>query len=419
MKLKNLIWRVTLSCWAASTLSGAPVGAQTSAASGFRTYTASEIVVAQPRTWEQLKSEVQGRSDRQRYPLTGMSSEDVRAILGRINSLDNDEWGRSWAQTAREYMTKGRQLEATDRRAAGEAYIMAWRYAGFGAWPSITSAQKQGALDLSVEAFQRYGRLQEQPIERIEIPFEGGKLPILVQLPRSARPVPVMISIGGLDSFKEYVGERYGPVYMKHNIGWVGVDAPSTGETKLRPDAKAEAAYSAVVDYLLKRSDVDPSRIGVQGVGMGGYWATRVAFAEAKRLKLAVNWAGPLDAAWAPEQLLGALGSREYLFGLPSALLTQSGFSSLVELVNNQQQLSIVKMGLVDKPTPSMLVVNGLKDTLVPAADTLLLLQHGMPKAAWINPQGFHLARSAQWNDERVMDEVIMPWVVATFGPGK
>jgi len=209
--------------------------------------------------------------------------------------------------------------------------------------------------------------------------------------------------------------ERYGPVYMKHNIGWVGVDSPSTGETKVRPDAKAEAAYSAVVDYLLKRTEVDATRIGVQGVSMGGYWATRVAFAEAKRLKLAVNWAGPLDTAWAPEKLLGGLGSREYLFGLPPALLSQSGFSSLADLVNNQQQLSIVKMGLVDKPAPPMLVVNGLKDTLVPAADTLLLLQHGMPKAAWINPQGFHLARSAEWNDERVMDEVIMPWVTETF----
>jgi len=97
-----------------------------------------------------------------------------------------------------------------------------------------------------------------------------------------------------------------------------------------------------------------------------------------------VNWAGHLDTAWAPEKLLGAPGSREYLFGLPAALLSQSGFSSLAELVNSQQQLSILKMGLVDKPTPSMLVVNGLKDTLVPAADTMLLLQHGMPKAAWI-----------------------------------
>jgi len=96
---------------------------------------------------------------------------------------------------------------------------------------------------------------------------------------------------------------------------------------------------------------VDPTKIDVQGVSMGGYWATRVAFAEAKRLKLAVNWAGPLDAAWAPEKLLGALGSREYLFGLPPAPSTQSGFASLAELVNNQQQLSIVKMGLVDKPT--------------------------------------------------------------------
>jgi esterase FrsA len=414
MNWSHLIRPGAWACVTATALLSLGVAAQTSAP-GVRTYSASEIVVAPPRTWDELRAEVQGRTDRQRYPLTGMRSDDVRAILGRINSLDNDEWGRSWAQTGREYLAKGRQLEASDRKAAGEAYIMAWRYAGFGAWPSVTSPQKQASFELSLEAFQRYGRLQEQPIERVEIPFEGGKLPILIQLPRSTRPVPVLISIGGLDSFKEYVAERYGPVYMKHDIGWVGVDSPSTGETRLRPDAKAEAAYSAVIDYLLKRSDVDAARIGVQGVSMGGYWATRVAFAEAKRLKLAVNWAGPLDAAWAPEKLLGSLGSREYLFGLPPALLSQSGFSSLAELVNNQQQLSIVKMGLVDKPTPSMLVVNGIKDTLVPAADTLLLLQHGMPKAAWINPQGFHLARSADWSDERVMDEIIMPWVTETF----
>lgn len=372
-----------------------------------------DIAIAPPRTWDELRAEVQLRTDRQVYPLTGMLTEDVRTILGRIDNLDNDAWGRSWSAMARDWLARGEALEATDRKGAAAAYIMAWRYGSFGAWPSATSAEKRKSLETGLNAFARYGRLQEQPIERIEVRFDGGVIPILLQLPKTDGPAPVMLSLGGLDSFKEYVAERYGPVYMKQQIGWVGLDAPNTGETKLLPRPGVEKAYSAVIDYLLTRKDIDASRIGLQGVSMGGYWAARLAFAEPKRLKLAVNWAGPLDAAWAPRQIRGALSSKEYLFGLPAALLSQSGWSSLAELVERQQELSIVAMGLVDKPTPQrMLIVNGLKDTLVPAADTLLLLQHGTPKSAWVNPEGIHLARSAEWNDERIMQQIVMPWIV-------
>ena len=52
-------------------------------------------------------------------------------------------------------MAKGRQLEASDRKATGEAYSAARRYASFGAWPAVTSPEKQNAFDLSPEAFSR------------------------------------------------------------------------------------------------------------------------------------------------------------------------------------------------------------------------------------------------------------------------
>jgi hypothetical protein len=42
----------------------------------------------------------------------------------------------------------------------------------------------------------------------------------------------------------------------------------------------------------------------------------------------------------------------------------------------------------------------------------MLLLQHGTPKSAWVNPEGIHLARSAEWNDERILQQIIMPWIV-------
>jgi hypothetical protein len=61
-----------------------------------------------------------------------------------------------------------------------------------------------------------------------------------------------------------------------------------------------------------------------------------------------------------------------------------------------------------------MLVVNGLHDSLVPAEDSLLL-QSGTPKSAWLNPGGIQLGRSSECNDERIMREMIMPWIVQTM----
>jgi esterase FrsA len=253
--------------------------------------------------------------------------------------------------------------------------------------------------------------LQEPRIERIQIPFEGGTFPVYLQLPKSDHPVPVIISIGGLDSYKEYVAERYGPVYMKRSFGYVAVDGPHTGEATVRADEHGERIYSAVIDFLLSRSDVDRSRIGVQGVSNGGYWSTRTAFTEASRLRFAINWAGPLDQAWSSDAMRRAISSREYLFDLAQAFMAVYGYDTPEALIAGLPKLSIVKLGILDHPTPAMLIVNGLKDTLVPAADTLLLLQHGTPKSAWINPNGIHIGRTPDWPDERIMREVIMPWI--------
>lgn len=145
---------------------------------------------------------------------------------------------------------------------------------------------------------------------------------------------------------------------MRHDVAYVAVDAPNTGEAAVAADENGERIYSAVIAWLLTRKEIDPKRIGVQSVSLGGYWATQVAFAEAARLKLAVNWAGPLDVAWSTEQLRRALGSREYLFDLPQALMTVWGYDTPEALLAGQPRMSIVKQGLLAKPTPSMLVVN-------------------------------------------------------------
>ena len=81
-------------------------------------------------------------------------------------------------------------------------------------------------------------------------------------------------------------------------------------------------------------------------------------------------------------------------------------------------KLSLVTQGLLGKPTTSMLVIGGVKDTQVPIADLDLLLNSGdVPKEAWINPSGGHLGREPKgWTDPVIFRKVIMPWEIRMLG---
>jgi hypothetical protein len=74
-------------------------------------------------------------------------------------------------------------------------------------------------------------------------------------------------------------------------------------------------------------------------------------------------------------------------------------------------------MGLLDQPSAPMLLVNGLKDSQIPIADLLLLLQHGDAKDAWVNPIGGHMGRSPDWPSRRIFDDVLMPWMLRHLAP--
>src|SRR5713101_4616275 len=62
--------------------------------------------VAPQRTLEELKAEAQARADRNGYPLIGLKPEEVREALGRLTSLDRDEWAASWSLVGDRYMAK-------------------------------------------------------------------------------------------------------------------------------------------------------------------------------------------------------------------------------------------------------------------------------------------------------------------------
>jgi len=108
----------------------------------------------------------------------------------------------------------------------------------------------------------------------------------------------VVLFFDGFDITKELQYLRGVPDLVKRGISCLVMDGPGTGEAirfrghYLRHDY--EVAGSACVDYLEKRADVDPAKIGVVAVSLGGYYAPRCASLE-PRFAACIAWGAQWD----------------------------------------------------------------------------------------------------------------------------
>jgi pimeloyl-ACP methyl ester carboxylesterase len=373
--------------------------------------TASAMAQLAPtRTWPELKEAVQQRADRNAYPMTGMKADDVREILANINSLDRDEWAAAWSRMGARYAERAAALAATDRKAAHEAYIMAFRYDGFGAWPTANSPGKKASYARATDDFRKAAALSDPAIEPVSFPYDGKTVNAYLALPKGVRPAPVVLAIGGLDSYKEYWCER-AEAFLKIGLGVLCLDMPGTGEAPIKIDVGAEKMYSAAIDYLLTRRDVDGKQLAAMGVSWGGYWGAILGFTEKERLRGTVVWGGPVHNYFQRDWQAKALGTREYLFDLFPARASVYGVSSVEDFFAYGPRMSLAARGFIGKPSTRTLLINGVNDTQVPIDDLYLLQRTGSPKEAWVNPQGGHIGRGPGWADGRILSDVALPWL--------
>jgi dipeptidyl aminopeptidase/acylaminoacyl peptidase len=152
-----------------------------------------------------------------------------------------------------------------------------------------------------VECFHRFARLTDRPrIEVVEVPYETGSLPayfVHAENTELAR-TPCVVFFDGLDITKELQYLRGVPDLVRRGISCLIVDGPGTGEAirlrgyHVRHDY--EVAGTAALEYLTTRSDVDPQRIGVMAISLGGYYAPRAAAFE-KRYACCIAWGAQWD----------------------------------------------------------------------------------------------------------------------------
>jgi esterase FrsA len=359
------------------------------------------------RTLEEVKKEILRRAGKVN-PFERTKIQDVEEVLGRLNNLNPDAWGVEWGKIGARYEALAAEHEQKGQsKEAGDIYYLAYEYYRIGRYPVPSSPEKMNCYRGALRNFLKAGRYLDPQIERVEIPFEGKKVVGYLQVPRGgvARP-PIVMHWGGVDGWKE---DSRGQNEALHQLGLATfvIDMPGAGENPLLgQEPRAERTFSAAIDHLESRADIDGKRIAVMGRSFGGYWAAKLAYVEAKRLKGAVNWGAGLHYTFQPEWLRPALTERaaQYLMG-PASLLDSRSYifraKTLEEVLEIAPRLSLKTQGLLDQPSAPLLFLNGKHDDQHPVEDIYLAMEYGSPKEARIFAEGGHMGRvPGQRNDE-------------------
>lgn len=130
----------------------------------------------------------------------------------------------------------------------------------------------------------RLYELTDTPIERVELPFEGGSLPALLHLCPGAEPGPAVVFMPGMDNTKENWPNPLDNEFLERGLHVLAIDGPGQGEALERGiyvnATNHVAAGKAAFEYLAARDEVDDRSIGIAGRSFGTFWSLRAAADE-------------------------------------------------------------------------------------------------------------------------------------------
>ena len=297
-----------------------------------------------------------------------------------------------WGQWYGAWMALGRKHEDLARGAkteghavtAGDAYYRAAIAYHFGVFCWVDDLQEYTAGHRKrVECYGEALGTLDPSGERVEFPLGSITLPAYLRKPRGVSRPPVVLFLSGLDSAKEEHA-TFESFFLRRRIATLTLDGPGQGETwyrmKMRVDFEVTA--TAAIDWLLGRSDVDGTRVGICGVSLGGYLAPRCAAFE-PRLRAVASCGGlhslqdrPLISDFHLRRWLHVWGAKD---------------EADVRRLSKGATLD----GAARSIRAPLLVVHGDKDNLIPPSNPYQTYEQASGPKRWVcYPEGNHVCNN-------------------------
>jgi dienelactone hydrolase len=301
----------------------------------------------------------------------------IGQILKAAPKQTDEAWFDACVKVAEETHAHAARYEKSGHRvSAAPFYLRACKY--YQMAERFRTPKDARALEIyktSVDCFHAFTRMSELKIDIVEVPFVDGSLPgYFVHAQNStAERKPAVVFFDGLDVTKELLYMRGVPDLIKRGISVLVMDGPGTGEAirfrkhYLRHDY--EVAGSACVDWLEKRSDINPKKIGVVANSLGGYYAPRCASME-PRFAACVAWGAIWDyyATW-KRRIDAAFNAAMSVPG--HHIMWILGVDTLDAALKKLEPFRLD--GVVQKMRCPFLVAHGAEDEQVPLADAQAL----------------------------------------------
>jgi dipeptidyl aminopeptidase/acylaminoacyl peptidase len=238
--------------------------------------------------------------DQPRLPLLNsalgpQSTADINGIRQRIQKFAD-------IAPAFEAVARRRESKAVAAEQAGtfvtarENYYMAANYWASAQWPLDESNEQNHFYNLRKrECFEKYAALAEHKIEAVWIPLNGKQLAAWFHLPPGYRGgrIPTVVSIPGMDGFKERSVALYGDAWLNRGIAVLALEGPGQYETALLGLHVSVPAWSAagpaIFNWLESRPEVDTRCVGITGSSFGSFFSTIAAANEPRFRACAVT----------------------------------------------------------------------------------------------------------------------------------
>ena len=235
-------------------------------------------------------------------------------------------------------------------------------------------------------------------IEHLDVPWNGTVVSGNLHLAPGEGSKPLVFYVPGCDQTKEAWPHPYYNQALQRGMHVFSFDGPGQGESNLRgirlTADNYEDAASAAIDALVKRPEIDASKIGVYALSFGSFWGVRIAAKEQRRLAaVAAPWASFVDKYY----LMTEESPRyKQLF----AYLTQSATEEELDKVVAAMTMD----GYMEKITAPTLIVSGEYDPRAPLEEVYRLVDRmKAPYELWLLADQHHngsvtlKARSSVW----------------------
>jgi 2,6-dihydroxypseudooxynicotine hydrolase len=302
--------------------------------------------------------------------LSGIAWEEIVLALAGMDPDDFcdswNDWHTRWTVMGRAYEEQAWRGDPRDSRSSRRQRLM--KAAACHHYAELMFFENPEAKFMSRRRVSRLflnaSPLHPYELRTLDILHGDVLLPAYLLHSRGAGPAPCVLLVNSLSSAKEIELEVLARAFLAQGLSVVLFDGPGQGE--LAGLHRLPVCFENVVESVLARvrelPEVDSQRLGICGLGLGGYLAARCAALLPGEFKACASVSGGYDhdnhARLSP---LVRQGFR-HAFGQPD------------EVAMRRLAREELNLRGIPRLTIPLLAIHGQQDTLVPRESCLRLL---------------------------------------------